>query len=70
MLDQLLVPTLPVSCELLLFVTAPLDENKTNPAAVPKVGACAKFIRGKDTKVRIEEKISNFFAIVSGLTAN
>jgi hypothetical protein len=58
------VPKLPVSWDCPVLTTAPLVENAIKFAAVPKVGACAKFILGSDNNVKIVIVTSNIFALV------
>jgi hypothetical protein len=46
-----------------VLVTAPTEVNKTKPADVPKVGACPKFILGKNNRTITIKKSSLFFII-------
>ena len=55
------MPTLPVTCEVPVLVTAPLVEKRTKLAAVPRLGACAELILGLANKAKAVMERSNLF---------
>jgi len=63
-LEPLLVPTLPVRWENPVLLTAPFVENRTKLAAVPKLGACAKFTKEINSSIRAINTICSFLFII------
>ena len=61
----LLVPTLPVSCDIPVLPTAPPEVKNTKSAVVPKSG-WAKLIYGANNKVMAIAKCSGFFMKLDG----